>query len=169
MYLKKIFTLFIIVLISLLLIPAFTSNQAGEELPPQEQVEEKGEELPPLEESKETDAPPIDYPKKGNPKLSSHLWDLIEAEKQGEAESLAQSWGRGEDMVDGKVLVEIEASPGQLDAAANLTAAVGTIHIVSSRMNLVEAVVPITSLEALANQESIRFIRLPVRPMQEGE
>ncbi|MFC2071268.1 hypothetical protein ACFLUU_00910 [Chloroflexota bacterium] len=158
MYLKKTFILFSILLVSLLSIPACTSNRDGTELPPAEQAEEKEEKLP-----------PIDYPKKGNPKLDSHLWRLIEAEKLGEDESLARTWSRGDDVVDGKVRVEIEGLPGQLDAAVVAVAAVGTVEIISQRLNGLQAVMPITSLEVLANEGTIRFVRLPELPMLEAE
>ena len=61
--------------------------------------------------------PPL---KKGNPKLSSQLWDLIEAESQGEAELLASR--RHIKLEDGGVKVIIECLPGQVAAAASAAA-----------------------------------------------
>ncbi|OGO14673.1 MAG: hypothetical protein A2Z02_02950 [Chloroflexi bacterium RBG_16_48_7] len=106
--------------------------------------------------------PPMPYPDKGNPKLNTFLNGLIKAEKQGEAESFARQ--RNVKLVDGKVRVEVEAMPGQLDAAANATAALGTVEIISLTLNAISAVVPIMNLTALAEEKSIRFIRQPVSP-----
>ena len=145
MYLKKIFILFFILLISLLLISACTANQ------------EQGEDLSPL----------LEEPEKGNPKLDSHLNQLIRAERQGEAESFARQ--SDIELVDGNVRVEIECLPDQVDAAAKEARALGTVEIISRRLNGVQAVVPITSLTTLAEAESIRFIRLPWYPEEEAE
>ena len=149
MSLQKIFILFLILLITLLSIPACTSNREGTNLPPADEAEENIEVLPPLE--------PLE---KGNPKLGSYLWRLIEAEKQGEAESFAKP--REIELVDGDVRVTIECLPGQLDAAAEAAIKAGA-KLGKSYKNWLPAFVPITSLEALAEAESIRFIRVPER------
>lgn len=103
---------------------------------------------------------PMPQPDKGNEKLDTALNQLISAEKQGQAEAFARQ--RNIRLVDGKVRVHIEAKPGQLDKAANVTAKFGTIEIVSPRSNSVQALVPIASLTALAADDSIRVITIPV-------
>ena len=106
--------------------------------------------------------PPMPDPDKGNPKLDPRLQDLILAEKRGEAESFARQLGVG--LMDGRVRVQIESLPGKLDATTNATAAVGTVEIIERDFNHVQAVVPISSLTALAEEESIHLIRIPITP-----
>jgi len=144
MYLKKIYILFIILLIGLLSIPGCTSNQDGAN-PPEPPVPEEPEER--------------------NPKLDSHLQDLILAERQGEAESFASR--RDIELIDGSVRVTIECMPSQVEAAAEAATNAGAKQV-RSRKDLVQAVVPITSLTALAEAESIRFIELPWRSQEEA-
>ncbi len=142
----------IIVIALLLSLPACASYR-GEINPPSS--DNKGQHLPP---------PP---PKTGNPKLGS-LRDFVEAVKRGEAESYARQHGIS--LVDGGIEVEIYYVAGQLDAAAEAaTRAGGKIVKLKSPIknymtNYFIAVVPITSLAALANEESILSIKVPVRP-----
>ena len=98
--------------------------------------------------------PPLE---KGNPKLDSHLNQLIWAERQGVAESFARQ--RDIQLVDGNVRVIIECMPRQVEAATEAANALGTVEL--RYRNWVQAVVPITSLTALAEAESIHFVRLP--------
>lgn len=123
--------------------------------PPQSQT------IPPSTDDEEPSRLPIDYPDKGNPKLDSALNQLIDAYNQGKAEEFARQ--RNIKLVDGKVRVEIRAVPGQLDVAANVSASVGTVELISRRSNGIQAVMPITSLTMLAEEESIGFIRDPIR------
>jgi hypothetical protein len=104
------------------------------------------------------------YPDKGNPKLDSFLNQLIAADKKGEAEALARSAGYSliSDNSNGKkVKVEIEAMPAQLDSAVNVTSVVGKVGAIGLRSNGFDAVVPISSLESLAADKSIRHINRP--------
>lgn len=99
-----------------------------------------------------------------NPKLDTHLNLLILAEEAGIAEAYAIP--RGIKLIDGSVRVIIECVPGQVDAAAKAAVDVGATQVDTlSSYNLVAAVVPITSLDALSEEESIGFIRQPVRPV----
>lgn len=107
----------------------------------------------------------IEPPEKGNPKLSGTLNQLIRAEEQGEAEEFARP--RGIELVDGSVMVIIECEPGQAEAVAEAASALGIVEL--SILDLVQVVVPITNLTALAEVESIRFIRLPIHPEEEAE
>ena len=108
-----------------------------------------------------TDLPPFDLPDKGNPKLDSQLNQLVSAERRGEAASFAEQ--SGIELVDGNVRVIIECVPGQLEAAAEAATNAGA-KLETSYDNLLQVVVPITTLTTLADAESIRFIRLPQYP-----
>jgi len=92
-------------------------------------------------------------------KLGSRLLALIDAEKRGETESFAQS--RGIDLVDGSVRVSIKYVSGQLDVAVKVAERFGTVEIVAETIESVLALIPITSLTALAREESISRIREP--------
>ena len=99
---------------------------------------------------------------KGNPKLDSQLNQLVLAEAHGEAASFAQQ--HNIELVNGSVRVIIECIPGQLEAAAEAATSAGA-KLEASYDNLLQVVVPVTSLNALADAESIRFIRLPQEPL----
>ena len=103
------------------------------------------------------DLPPIEVPEKGNPKLDSQLNQLVLAERRGEAASFAEQ--SNIELVDGAVRVIIECVPGQLEAATEAASALGVVE--TSYRNLLQVVVPITSLTTLADAASIHFIRLP--------
>ena len=106
--------------------------------------------------------PPFDRPEKGNPKLGSQLDQLVRAERLGEAESFAEQ--RNIELIDGSVRVIIECVPGQIDdATVAATNAGATLE--TSYDNLLQVVVPITSLTTLTDAESIHFIRLPQYPV----
>ena len=94
-------------------------------------------------------------------KLDSRLIALIDAEKRGETESFVQS--RGFDLVDGSVMVSIKCVPGQLKAAVKAAARLGTVEVVADRAETMKALIPIASLTALAKEESISFIREPIK------
>lgn len=123
----------------------------------------RGETNPPASDNKGLILSRIPDPDKGNPKLDSRLQDLIRAEKQGQAEAFAQQ--RGIDLLDGGVRVIIECVPGQVEAAAKAAINVGAKQVSSqAETNWVVAVVPITSLTALTEEQSIKLIRIPVTP-----
>ena len=105
---------------------------------------------------------PSELPDKGNPKLDSQLNQLLHAEKNGEAESFAEQ--HGIDLVDGKVRVIIECENGQLDSAVKAATEAGA-NVETSYENLLQIVVPISSLDNLTDAASIRFIRLPQYPL----
>lgn len=108
------------------------------------------------------DLPPSDLPDKGHPKLDSQLNQLVSAEKRGEAASFAEQ--SGIELVDGGVRVIIECVPGQLEAATEAATDAGA-KLETSHDNLLQVVVPISSLTTLADEPSIRFIRLPQYPL----
>ncbi len=105
--------------------------------------------------------PPFDLVDKGNPKLDSQLNQLVRAERHGEAASFAEQ--SNIELVDGAVRVIIECVPGQLEAATEAATNAGA-KWEASYDNLLQVVVPITSLNTLADAESIHFIRLPEYP-----
>ena len=157
MCLKKIFISFIIFPVMLLSITACVSQ--GEPVQPSSgnTTNQRIDGVP---------FPPPDYPKKGNPKLDSALWQLIDAEKTGELESFTKQMGSArDDVIGGNVRVNIDAVIGKLDAATKAAATVGVVEIVSDSQQYpaLQAVVPITSLGTLADEPGIRLIDLPTR------
>ncbi len=112
------------------------------------------------------DLPPSDLPDKGNPKLDSQLNQLVDAEGHGEAASFAEQ--SDIELVDGAVRVIIECVPGQLEAATEAATNAGA-QLETSYDNLLQVVVPITSLTTLADAASIHFIRLPQYPLPGGD
>ena len=108
------------------------------------------------------DLPPSDLPDKGNPKLDSQLNQLVDAEGHGEAASFAEQ--SDIELVGRSVRVIIECMPGQLEATTEAATNAGA-KLETSYDNLLQVVVPITSLTTLADAESIHFIRLPQYPL----
>ena len=97
-----------------------------------------------------------------HPKLSSELNKLVQAEWRGEAEEYARPRGiellyDDAGLISVKVL--IECLPEKVEEAAEVVGTYGTVGFVVSRG--VSAIVPITSLSALVDEESIESIRLP--------
>lgn len=109
-----------------------------------------------------TNLPPSDLPDKENPKLDSQLNQLVRAERRGEATSFAEQ--SNIELVDGGVRVIIECVPGQLEAAIEAATDAGA-KLETSHDNMLQAVVPITSLTTLADAASIHVIRLPQYPL----
>ena len=99
---------------------------------------------------------------KGNPKLDSQLNQLVDAERRGEAASFAEQSGL--ELVNESVRVIIECVPGELEVAAEAATDAGA-RLETSHDDLLQVVVPITSLITLADEPSIRFIRLPQYPV----
>ena len=103
--------------------------------------------------------PPIELPEKGPPKLDSQLHQLTLAEARGKAVSFSQQ--RNITLVEERVRVIIECLPGQVEMATEALATHGIVEL-KTRRGLIQALVPIMNLIALAEAEGIRFIRLPV-------
>jgi len=97
--------------------------------------------------------------------LSGHLRQLVEAEKRGEAEEYAAA--RGIVLRDGKVLVIIECEPGQVEVAVETAVKVNAIVELTTPRGLIQAFVPITSLNKLSKARSVKFIRLPYYASEE--
>ena len=108
-----------------------------------------------------TNLPSVSLPDKGNPKLDSQLNQLVNAESRGEAASFAEQSNIV--LVDGNVRVIVECLPDQVDAAVKAANALGVVE--TSYRDLLQVVVPITSLTALADAASVHFIRMPQYPL----
>ena len=106
--------------------------------------------------------PPSESADKGNPKLDSQLNQLVSAERSGEAALFAEQCNI--ELFNNDVRVILECVPGQLEAATQEAINAGA-RIEASYDNLLQVVVTITSLSTLADSKSIRFIRLPQRPL----
>ncbi|MEE8471182.1 MAG: hypothetical protein V3S51_07620, partial [Dehalococcoidia bacterium] len=108
------------------------------------------------------DLPPIEKPVKGNPKLGSVLDQLAAALEAGGLDGAAAlAKQRSMDIVDGRVRVIIEASPGKADAARSAAAALGA-NVETGYGNMVRALVPVSSLTGLASDPAIRLVRSPL-------
>ena len=107
-----------------------------------------GEQPAAAAEGKGEDLPPLELPKKGNPKLDSQLNQLVSAQtSRRAASSFAQE--STIELVDGNVRVIVESLPDQVDAAVKAASAFGVVE--TSYRNLLQVVVPITSLTTLAD------------------
>jgi len=109
----------------------------------------------------------ISVPDKVNPKLDSFLNQLAKAQKEGDSDSFARK--KNVKLENGSILVIIESTSAELDkavlalnnaGAGQIKAGVGNIN------NWIRAQVPVTSLDTLADEESIQFIRIPSSLME---
>lgn len=99
-----------------------------------------------------------------SPKLSSDLQNLIEAERQGEAESYAER--RGIDLVGSKIMVIVECFPDLIEEAVDAARILGTVEqepivredYVYPGMVLL---IPITNLNDMAKEKSVRQVVIP--------
>jgi len=98
----------------------------------------------------------------GSPKLDSQLNQMVSAVKRGEAASFAEK--SNIDLTNGRIRVVIECAPGQVEAATKAAINAGA-EVETTYENLLQVSVPVTGLTALADAESIRFIRLPQQPV----
>ena len=112
------------------------------------------------------DLPPIGSIDKGNPKLDSQLNALVKAEAQGELVSFAEA--NNIELNGNKVRVVIECVEGQLDTAAGAVTENGG-NVETSYKDLLQAVVPVSSLEKLAEEPGIRLIRMPLELLPGSE
>jgi len=102
-------------------------------------------------------------PAKGPPKLESSLWRLVEAERRGGAAELSAEAQRSAiELHDGATRVVIEGNDGQsasvIASARSLGATVET-----SYGDLVQVVAPVATLERLADDPSVRYVRQPFK------
>jgi hypothetical protein len=157
---------------ALITITGCNDSQADDALEQDGASEQNGTHISEEEEQDTSTDNDGDYPylhiqEQPYPKLSSLLNRLVQAEEQGEAEEFARI--RDIELIDGGVTVIINCVPGQCEAAAEATTRAGGKDVrVSNHFDWVHAVaVPITSLVALSEEESISSIRLPVYAVEE--
>jgi len=105
-------------------------------------------------------------PYQENPDISGSLKQLISANERGEAEEFART--NIIRLVDGSVTVLIECEPGDVEAVAKRAGAYGIVEL-TTRRGLVQVVVPITKIAALADISGVRFVRLPEYGEEEEE
>ncbi len=120
-----------------------------------------GEQPASAAEGQELDLSQIELPEKGNPKLDSQLNRLVSAETSKRAASFAQE--SNIELVEGKVRVIIESLPDQFDAANEAASAIGVVE--TSYRNLLQVVVPVSQLTALADTQGIHLVRMPWEPL----
>jgi subtilisin family serine protease len=107
--------------------------------------------------------PLSELPKKGHPRLESSLVQLVNAFEHGDilkAASAAES--AGIKLSGDTVRVIIEAQPGNTEEAESWAEALGGI-LEGSTATLVQALMPLSSLEELASHEAVRYVREPIR------
>jgi hypothetical protein len=111
--------------------------------------------------------PPPARPEHWHQKLDSAINQLIDAEEQGNTEILAMAAKIGLTTDEG-VRVAIACEPGQAEAVAEVAVKLGAkVHCVYH--DDIDAFVPINKLTTLADEESIRSIRLPVYAAPMGD
>ncbi|MFC1990988.1 S8 family serine peptidase, partial [Chloroflexota bacterium] len=102
-----------------------------------------------------------ELPLKGNPKLDSALNRLAsEYTAISPAPLMAKSAPQSSDTT---IRVIIEAAPGQMAGIASAVGDLGSIE--ASYGDLVQMVVPVSQLTALADRPEIRFVRPPNKPL----
>ena len=112
-------------------------------------------------DGEELDISRIELPEKGNPKLDSRLNQLVSANTTRKVESFAQE--HNIEMVDDNVRVIVECLPDQIDEAVRAAADSGIVE--TSYRNLLQVVVPVSQLTAVADKPSVRLVRLPSYPV----
>ena len=117
-----------------------------------------GEQPAAAADGEESDLPPLELPEKGNPKLDSQLNQLVSAQTSKKAASFVQE--SNIELMDGDVRVIVESLPDQVDAATEAATALGA-SVETSYNNLLQVVVPIAELTALADTPSISLVRSP--------
>ena len=105
----------------------------------------------------------LEKPAGGNPKLDSSLTELLEAYYRG-GRAEAQSFGARHMLAihDGRVQVEMEILPEAMDDVRKAIEVAGGEYQ-GHYKTLVQALVPINSLESLAQRSDVLFIRQPRR------
>ena len=102
---------------------------------------------------------------KGHPKLDSALNQLVTVyHAEGISEARAFARQSGIDMKDDKVRVVIEAEPGREHEVISMAEALGS-EVDTTYENLVQAMVPVAQLKALADDANVKLVRLPSKPM----
>jgi hypothetical protein len=97
----------------------------------------------------------------GHPKLDYALNQLILAYESGGIDGAAAfARQHGIQVTDNKTRVIIEAQPTKQGEVTDITESLGG-DVEASHENLIQALVPITQLKALADNASVKLVRLP--------
>src|SRR5947209_7570493 len=113
------------------------------------------------------DAPP--NPDKSQPKLASQLAVVARAQaKLGATAAQSEAEVRGLQTIDDKVRVIVEGSRGGDPSAARAAVAVEGGQVEAEYAGLIQAVVPISSLSALAARPEVRQVRPPAARVAEA-
>ena len=102
------------------------------------------------------------FTEKGISKLDSQLNQLIEAAKHGEQASFAQL--HNIEIKNGNIRVVIECVPGRLEDVKKAAIDIGA-EVEATFEDLLQVSASMDSLTALAKDENIKFIRLPLQPV----
>ncbi|MBN1190588.1 MAG: PD40 domain-containing protein [Dehalococcoidales bacterium] len=100
---------------------------------------------------------------KGNSKLDSQLEPLIAAKDPEQFKVFAQQ--KSIDISEEQIRVVIERSKGDLEAIFHEVEAIGSIE--STYENLLQVMVPVSQLSALADIPGVDFVRLPYKPLED--
>ncbi|MBI4267224.1 MAG: S8 family serine peptidase [Chloroflexi bacterium] len=107
--------------------------------------------------------PPLELIRNGNPKLDSRLNQMVAAMPSSGISSFALA-----NVVEPEVetvRVIVEALPGQLETAREVARAFGTVE--TDYDNLLQVVVQVAQLNALANSQSVHLVRTPLQAVPE--
>ena len=99
---------------------------------------------------------------KGHPKLGSRLDQLVAAYEKGDLSAFAQK--SGIDVEGDWTRVVIEAVGGQEDEVMRIAEALGA-DVETSYKDLVQVGIPVAQVEALADDASVKLVRLPFKPI----
>ena len=116
----------------------------------------------PNEQAVEEDGPdvaPGERPSVGNPKLDHQLAVLAGAQGTRRARA-AMAEAHGLDMVGGNVRVVVETGEADLRSARAAVVAAGG-QVEAEYADLIQALVPVSRLEALAADPAVRYVRPP--------
>ena len=138
--------------ITLLILLVIALGTGGFPFLSQPAIADDGENLIPAE---------IESPPKGNPKLDSRLNKMASESAEPVALSFAQQQAAPAE--DNSIRLIIESVPGQAGEAVIAAGALGTVEAIHG--DLIQVLVPVSQLTALADSPNIRFARLPMEPL----
>jgi hypothetical protein len=115
--------------------------------------------VPAYAQPETTDLQGLGMTVKGNPKLESALNQLSAISPQAAASAFANQHGLM--VTDSKVRVVIEVKAGNEEDVTSRAKALGA-DVEASYDNLVQALVPVSELEVLANDADVELVRLPL-------
>lgn len=115
------------------------------------------------------DVQDIEGPSKSNPKLGSSLSQLLDARRQKGLTEMQDFAAQHMMTLDGdRVQVVIVTTPAAIDDLKRVVEARGG-EFQSHYANLLQALVPIEALEALAERPDVQLVREPQRPVPSNE